>query len=305
MTRTATSTAPRLPRNLYFASGSNRPCEIRGFAAIDHAIGVAVPELTDDAISELCALAGTGLQVFADSGAFSEINFTAAGPQVVKPISDADWADRLAVYATLAGALGSQLHLVAPDMVGSQDVTLARLARYANELAALAATGATVLVPVQKGALSQVEFAAAVANVLGATPWTPALPCKKAATTADEIVAYCAATQPARVHLLGLGRTNKATTKVLARVAAVAPATVVQLDSCAIRAAVGWTNGRNGGPRLLTIAKEIVAAAGFAPDATQEIAIGLVWGPGGADAVWARQDHAVALRAARQVAVAA
>ena len=296
------SRSPRSP--LYFASGSNRSCEIRGFAAIGHAIGVAVSHLTNAAIDALCALAGTGLPVFVDSGAFSEIDFTANGPVVVNPITAADWADRLAVYATLADSLGSQLNVVAPDMVGNQDVTLARLARYADEMAAIAATGATVLVPIQKGALSQVEFHAAVAAVLGDTAWTPALPCKKAATTTDEIVAYCAAVQPARVHLLGLGITNSKAATVLARVAAVAPNTVVQLDSCAIRANVGWNNGRNGGPRRLTIAKEIVARAGFAADETQEIAIGLVFGPGG-DKVWDYQAEAVAIRAARKAAKAA
>ncbi len=48
--------------------------------------------------------------------------------------------------------------MVAPDRVGDQHTTLARLACYLVEMAEMAALGAEVLVPVQNGDLSPAEF---------------------------------------------------------------------------------------------------------------------------------------------------
>ena len=288
-------------KTLYFASGTNRPAEIRGFAGIRHPIGVAAPELSEEAIRELEALSGEGIPVFVDSGAFSEVEFSAAGPVVVRPITHEDWLSRLGLYRRLARALGSALHVVAPDMVGNQAITLERLTRYRREIAELAELGAVVLVPIQKGDLNQAEFHAQVSRVLAEVAWTPALPCKKAATTPAEIVAFCGSVKPARVHLLGLGNTNVHSARVIAGIEAVSPKTLVQQDSCAIRANVGWSNGRGGGPRLLTIAQTIVARAGFSAADTKTIAIGLVFG-GDPESVWACQADAMTIRRGARIA---
>lgn len=116
---------------IYFASGSSRPADIRGFAAIGHAIGVAAPEVSANAEAELVALAGRGIPVFVDSGAFSEVTFGAEGVTVVAPITDADWRERLALYRRLAVALGPDVYLVAPDRIADQEETIRRMARYA------------------------------------------------------------------------------------------------------------------------------------------------------------------------------
>jgi len=237
----------------YFASGSNRPAEIRGLASVGADVGVAVPELSPNGLAELVALAGSDVQVFVDSGAFSEVRFGAAGVEVVKPITDAEWTRRLGIYRELAAALGSQVWLVAPDQVGSQEVTLERLTRYREQVAELAGLGARVLVPIQKGAISQAAFAEQVGLVLGSTPWLPALPCKKAATSPQEAAAFLQATRPEHVHLLGLGPHNA---KAPAFVAAIEAAGVgsFSLDSNWLAASTGWTNGPAGGPRRFTIA---------------------------------------------------
>ena len=218
-----------------FASGSNHAGEIRGWAALGRDVGVAVPELSEEAIVELEALAGSDVAVFVDSGAFSEVSFGPDGPKVVKPITDAEWLRRLAVYGRLARALGGQLHIVAPDRVGDQCVTLARLERYADELRELDALGAHVLVPVQKGSLSQADFMRAAESLLG-IDCTPALPCKKAATTAAELATFCDEYRPYRMHLLGLGPRGPRTVAYLAAVAEHAPGAQVTIDSCTIRA---------------------------------------------------------------------
>jgi len=247
--RTELTTAPAC----YFASGSNRPAEIRGLAGVSADIGVAVPELSRNAIDALKELAGSDVQVFVDSGAFSEVEFGAAGPRIVKPINHAEWTRRLAIYLELAQALGSQVWIVAPDQVGFQAETLERLERYRAEVEAIAATGARVLVAIQKGEATQAEFAAKVDAVLGSTPWLPALPCKKAATTAAEAAAFLTARKPAHVHLLGMGPRNPQAPAFVAAIEA-AGVSSYTLDSNWLAASTGWTNGPGNGPRRFTLA---------------------------------------------------
>jgi hypothetical protein len=215
-----------------FASGSNHAGEIRGWAALGRDIGVAVPELSEEAIVELLALAGSDVAVFVDSGAFSEV-----GPdlRVVRPIAHQEWLRRLGVYKRLASALGGQLHVVAPDRVGDQEVTLQRLERYAEELREIDALGAHVLVPAQKGAMSQADFMR-TAEALLVIDVTPAVPCKKAATSPAELAAFCDDYRPHRMHLLGLGPRGARTVDYMQAVADFAPGAQVTIDSCTIRA---------------------------------------------------------------------
>jgi hypothetical protein len=264
---------------LYFASGSSRPADIRGFAAIGHAIGVAAPEVSPNAERELAALAGTGVQVFVDSGAFSEVEFSAAGVTVVRPITDADWTERLALYTRLARALGPQVHVVAPDRIGDQGETLARLAKYAPELRALRALGANVLVPVQKGEKSQAAFVRDIEAAIGFSDFVHAIPSKKKATSMTELRAYLEEVRPARLHFLGLGLKNANAGQVLAFCAELVPGASVSFDSNLIAANVG-RGGRV--PRRLTAARDeaaaLIAAGGCRFSSAQELGIIFAFG---------------------------
>lgn len=237
---------PMLPvaPSAYFASGSNRPGEIAALSKVGADIGVAAPTVSPAAEKELHALAGSDVLVFIDSGAFSEVKFGPDGVEIVKPITDADWRKRLGMYERLATTLGSSLYCVAPDQVGSQTVTLERLARYREEVRRIYALGARVLVAVQKGELSQAEFAAKVDAVLGFDGWVPALPCKKAATTADEVAAFVRDRKPRHVHLLGLGITNRQVIDYVTPFAGTSSS--VSLDSCWIAANVGRNKRKDG-----------------------------------------------------------
>lgn len=240
---------------IYFASGSNRPGEIRGFSEVGHAIGVVADEILGStrALEELLALAGTGIPVFVDSGAFSEVEFGPAGPRVVKPITAADWRARLALYETLAAALGPSLYVVAPDMVGFPDETLERLETHREALSRIAALGARVLVALQGE--DKVEFWHRVLelNLAPTDSLVPALPMKKNATTDEGVLDFARMCRPGAVHLLGLGAANR---RAPALVEALERSGIeVSLDSNLIRANVG--RGRN--PRKLTRAIGVVA----------------------------------------------
>lgn len=252
---------PELPvePSAYFASGTNRPAEIAALGKVGADVGVAAPEISAEGERELLELAGSDVLVFVDSGAFSEVRFDAelGGFRVVKEITDADWRDRLALYRRLAERLGSQLYCVAPDQVGSQEVTIERLTRYAGQIRELAELGARIMVAVQKGALSQAAFAERVDAVLGFSTWIPALPCKKAATTPAEVAAFVAERRPAHVHLLGLGVRNARIRDYLAPFAD--SSSSVSLDSCWIAANVGREKRRDGSirPRRYTLARDV------------------------------------------------
>ncbi len=241
-----------------FASGSNRPGEVRGFAAAGIDVGVAAPEVNAEAEAALLALEGTDVQVFVDSGAFGEVSFNAelGGFEVVKPITPAAWDSILGLYRRLAKVLGSQVWVVAPDRVGDQDATLARLVTYREELRDIRELGARILVPMQAGSVSLETFAAQVDEVLGFTDWTPAMPCKKAATDPATVASFVKARRPSHVHLLGLGARNRRVNEYLAPFVG-SLFTSVSLDANWITANVG----RQGKVRRYTAARDAAKLA--------------------------------------------
>lgn len=277
---------------IYFASGSNRPGHIRGFSYVKQALGVAAPHVKANSEDELLALAGMDLPVFVDSGAFSEVEFDENGPKVVKPIDEAQWQEILDLYNRLGLGLGSQLYVVAPDMVGFQKETLERLARWKTELLALRSLGVHIIVVAQGGpAMSQADFDAEAEKVLGFGDYIRGLPCKKNATSTEGIRDFVRARKPAQLHLLGLGIRNKRAPEAARVVAEESPQTALSYDSCLINESMGKTNGRSNhpaetlhGPRVLeqakNLARALVEQGKTSITCIQELAIRLAWGGG-------------------------
>lgn len=237
---------------IYFASGSSRVGDIRGFHQAGIEVGTAAPEVLSkregvilDAERELLSLAGTGRRVFVDSGAFSEVDFGEDGPFVVEPITDAEWDRRLGLYERLAEGLGDQLYIVAPDKVAFQWETLDRLEAYAERVRRCHDLGANIIVAHQKGSLSLTEFNAYAADLLGFDDFICAFPMKKDATSVEDIAEFCANVKPARVHLLGIGPKSRGS-KFSLTISAIqhnSPETVIFCDSVAIAGCAGRDNG--------------------------------------------------------------
>ena len=256
----------------YFVSGSNHAGEIRGLSLAGLNVGVAAPELNAAAERELGRLAGTGLKVFVDSGAFGEITFENGRPEVKREITGAEWTKRLATYERLARVLGGQLYVVAPDMVAFQAETLERLAKYADSIRAIKALGANVIVPVQKGALSMSEFAARATAILGTSEVIWGVPMKKDATSVAELASFTSSlTAGARVHLLGIGPSSGK--RYDAAMAAIPAGVEAFSDSVRITALVGRgelrVNGERSAPRPLTAATDAIKATGKARNANE------------------------------------
>ena len=247
----------------YFASGSNHPGEIIGFAKVGIHVGVAAPDLHSGGIAAIEEAALVyGARIFVDSGAFSEVGFGPNGPFVANPISDEEWSKRLWLYALLAEKIGDKLYAVAPDQVAFQAETLVRMKKYAAEMQLVASLGANVLVPVQKGALPMADFWKAAKEALGIPEenLVAAIPMKKDATTTAEFAEFMATAKPARVHLLGLGPKSSRFEEVIAAAKAASPETKLFCDSVLITSLVGRTNGRGGAPRPITAMADNVQA---------------------------------------------
>lgn len=218
-----------------FASGANRLAEIRGFARLGIPVGVSVNHLNEAAVSELIDLQQP---VMIDSGAFSEVAFGPEGAQVVSQITDHEWRRRLGLYLRLASSLHTRAMLVVPDQVGNQDETLRRLRRYRTEIGAIATTGATLLLPLQVGPMSHTQFLRA-AELAAGIPLVPAMPMRKATTSATALIEFVQENRPQHIHLLGMGIDNHRATKILRLIQHFSPGTAISLDSNRIRAVTG------------------------------------------------------------------
>lgn len=265
-------------RPLCFASGANEPGEIRGFVSIGIPVGVSAAEIGPDALNELQRLAGLGIPVFVDSGAYGEVarrsgtptrSSPAAPLAVVREIADVEWECRLALYLRLARSLGRQLFAVTPDRVGDQDVSLRRMATHADAIRAMAAAGASLLLPLHCGALSLPAYYAAAQRLLR-VPLVPAFPMPKARASASDILQTISLLQPAGIHLLGLGPRSARARDLLRLLRLRAPAVHVSMDANLVVSAVG--RFPDGSPaRPLTRAQDAIRARGF-PDVFGEVA---------------------------------
>lgn len=242
---------------VYYASGANHQGEILGFAKGGVDIGVSAPKLEKDAEHALVHAAQRyGTRCLFDSGAFSEVEMTPAGPRAVAEISDRAWRERLAAALRAAGP---HLAVVAPDRVGDQAVTLARMKRYASQVRQLAAAGAQVVVPVQRGPLPRAQFFAAALDALG-QEGIPALPMNKDATPTRDLLAFLEEARPQALHLLGIGPRAARFPSLRALLLHQHPALQISCDSVALTAAIG----RGAGPgqeRPLTRALDELGAA--------------------------------------------
>jgi len=243
----------------YFPSGSNHAGEIAGFTDAGMNVGVAVNEVNSKSIQQLKKLAGTKAKVFVDSGAFGEISFNypkkgsnklpkpdlpIGVPYDVKPITEEEWEERLALYDDLARTLGTQAYLVAPDKVADQQVTLERLEKYAGRVRKHRELGAQIIVPIQKGSMSMAEFDARVQEILGFDDYIRGVPMKKDATTVEEFSEFLRTTKPKRVHLLGMGTLSEKYPEVQKAAEEASNETNLTLDAVRITALVGY-----GGPK--------------------------------------------------------
>lgn len=246
---------------LYYCSGSNQVGEIRAWVDVGQPFGISTAikrkspargvywwALSEDTVAELVRVAGRGVPLFVDSGAFSEVDLSKSPPEVVLPISDSEWRKRLRLYLRLADAYGTFLSVVVPDLVGDQGATLDRMLRYSRWMQALRCRGVNLLVPVQPGPLPPERFFEAALVSLGmerGPSVVPSFPMVSGATPMESIERFLHFDKPARIHFMGLGPLAKAgrASTALGIVRRLSPETFVSMDSVAFAGHSGYTGG--------------------------------------------------------------
>lgn len=260
----------KLPKQMpiIFASGTNDAGEIRGMRDAGIPVGTVANELYNpQARKEVENLAGTGLPVFVDSGAFSEVEEQPDGPpKVTKPIPDSEWKARIQLYIELSKKLGSQLNAVAPDQIANQQMTLWRLRQYGHLMKEVADNGSHVLVALQGGQMDRITFFKRAVEALGFSHnVVPCFPMKKAPASKESIVEFMKVVKPKRVHFLGLGIKGKNTAEILDAAQAASPETQITIDANIISGHVGVDpkTGKASASRTLTAAQHAILNWGF------------------------------------------
>jgi hypothetical protein len=260
----------------WYCSGANELADMLGLADAGHALGVCIPRLAAPARR---ALRDLEVPVFLDTGAFSEVDIGPDGPVVVHPMGPECWEEITAIQLDITAARRAPTLVVAPDRVGDQGETLARIERWVPRLRAIEERGGTIVLPCQRGAMPLQDFGRAIIAAAGLR--TPALgiPANKAPATGLELQALVRATRPAALHLLGCGPGRRHAGRLVAAACLAGHRGPITCDSNGIAARVGRTNGPRGAPRILTRAQddegeEARAACwrgGYGPDYTDEI----------------------------------
>lgn len=254
----------------HFASGINHAGEVRGMAMSARHVGITFGEIRAGLLDELEIFSGPGclLELFVDSGAFSEVAFDPATCrlEIAREITHGGWLERFELYTWAGRCFGPRVRVVAPDCVGDQDRTLARLDRYAANVAAVAATRAQIIVPVQKGALPMsVMFRRACAILNLREMPIAGVPMKKDATSLADL-AELVESLPwfgARLHLLGLGPESPKFAEAIATIRRIRPNAAITSDSVTVRRLVSRTNGPKRGPRAITRYQDEARARGI------------------------------------------
>lgn len=250
----------------YFASGLSDPGEVRGVTLAGYHVGISCSELRPGLLEEVEAcVRDHSVRVFVDSGAFSEVAVVDGALVTVRPLSAADWEKRLCIYERLARSCGRNAYLVAPDKVGDQLETLARLEGYAPRLRALrlvhgdAWFGPHLIVPVQRGELPMAEFATRACDALGlgADDVVWGIPMKKGATPLRELTLFARSCPPdAAFHLLGMGPSSPRFEGAVLSLLTECPDARITCDAVRVTALVG--RGDEGRTRPLTAAQDAV-----------------------------------------------
>lgn len=192
--------------DMFFFSGTMYTGEVRAFMELGQAIGITLSEYRPP-LRELL-MSKVDIDLFVDSGAFSEVSFKTGQREVVKPISHEDWLLKFKQYTELAELYGKSCVVVAPDAVGDQEESLHRVQRYKDQIVELLDI-CEVIVPIQKGALSLSDMYSQIQDTLSDDRIIAGIPMKKSAVSILEYASFLSHSKPPRVHILGVSKASK------------------------------------------------------------------------------------------------
>lgn len=167
------------PWKTAFHSGMSSRSDLR--AAIDQGVAIGVVATLLDVSKRTLALPrflDKGGAVFVDSGAFAAFQ---KGEEV-------DWHRVFTAYESILVMTDKPegLSIVAPDVIGCQQRTLALWEQYAARVSSWIAAGARVIVPLQRGQLCAGQMLAHAKRVFGDVPFAVGIPSNLEAMTSED-----------------------------------------------------------------------------------------------------------------------
>jgi hypothetical protein len=215
-----------------FRSGMSRRNDFEGAVSAGAPVGVVAGELgLMQVMFGIPKAVLKGVPVFVDSGAFTAFR---KGGEPDFPAIMRDYRAMLDSVHDLDGD-PSGLFLVSPDAVGDQNKTLALLRQWRPELVDLITRGASLIVPIQCGAMPVVAMLAEAIAILGTDKFIAGIPSNEAAMTVEQ----AATLRHQAFHILGRVQKND---QQVARIAALTAA-----NPCAdITADANWMRSRIG-----------------------------------------------------------
>ncbi len=198
-----------------------------------------------------------GLHAFIDSGAYSE--FTRQQKQIKQGeeptnVSDEEWVKRYKEMAELAGALGYRASIVMPDKIGDEAETTRRQKLLALLVQRIEASGAELLLPLQKDSKRDVDgrrLIRSAARNMGVPEHrlVPSIPMPAKMWSNAQIVRLARSLPGDRIHLLGTS--EKESRPLTMAILAARPDMKVSSDSKKTTLGVGW--GTGGRPAKKTL----------------------------------------------------
>lgn len=179
-----------------FRSGMSRVADFHGAAKAGVSVGVVAGEMPFImALIGLPKYIAKGGAAFIDSGAFSEV--TSGVPPDFKRVLET--YETVATSAEMMNADLTRLYVVAPDKVGDQQESLARLRYYRYNVLDLIDMGCRVIVPIQSGEMPVAQMLAEVISILGTDDFVAGIPSNKSAMRIED----CETLRHHSFHVLG------------------------------------------------------------------------------------------------------
>jgi hypothetical protein len=214
-----------------FASGVLAPAIWEGYRKAGTPMCISASEANNAAVERACRFVQAGGQLLLDSGAF-----------VYRDNPDnMPWERILAVYETVTQAASARVTVTLPDVVGSQEGTLAALRLWGNKVMAAIGSDHEALLPVQSGPKSPAAFVREAVMCLERSIGGLALPSNAAAFPAENIrqLADMPAEVPHRLHFLGISRNSRRLQDRVFRLKAVWPDAQISCDAVEHRSLIG------------------------------------------------------------------
>ena len=186
-----------------FRSGASSRSDFIGYkeAGIS-AIGICVTDSSSIVLNLAAQHVNEGGKVFADSGAFRNFNESLKYDNVKPLVFQKIFMSYYQIIEQTHQRCRSNLFVSAPDVVGRQDVSFDLLVKFTDDVEAIAKTGVTVIVPLQKGELPLDEYYLKCKELL-TFDFVAGLPSNAKALSRDEIFSFIKKCKPPAVHFLG------------------------------------------------------------------------------------------------------